>query len=93
MVYTLRFFSSKFSLFHNSKVFGSSFIHILYTECVTIEKNNSGAKRLNGIPVQRVTVFMLFTVRNSNKTVKASLTTMELYIRSLFQRSTLNKHN
>ena len=31
MVYTVRFFSSKCSLFHNSNVFGYSFIHILYT--------------------------------------------------------------
>ena len=33
MVYTLRFFSSKCSLFHNSNIFGSCFIHISYTEC------------------------------------------------------------
>jgi len=46
MVYTLRFFfSSKFSLFHNSNAFGSCIIHILYTECAKI-KINSGAKRL-----------------------------------------------
>jgi len=47
MVYTLRFFSSKYSLFHNSNVFGSCIIHILYTECAKIKNNNSGAKRLN----------------------------------------------
>ena len=46
MVYILRFFSSKCSLFHNSNVFGSCIIHILYTECAKIKKNNSGAKRL-----------------------------------------------
>jgi len=47
MVYTVRFFLSlKCSLFHNSNVFGSSFIHILYTGCAKILKNNSGAKRL-----------------------------------------------
>jgi len=46
MVYTLRFFSSKCSLFHNSNVFGSCVIHILYTGCAKIKKNNSGAKRL-----------------------------------------------
>ena len=46
MVYILRFFSSsKCSLFHNSNVFGSCIIHILYTGCAKI-KNNSGAKRL-----------------------------------------------
>jgi len=46
MVYTIRFFSSKCSLFHNSNVFGSCVIHILYTECAKIKKNNSGAKSL-----------------------------------------------
>jgi len=34
-------------LFHNSNVFGSCIIHILYTGCVKIKKNNSGAKRLS----------------------------------------------
>jgi len=46
MVYILGFFSSKCSLFHNSNVFGSCTIHILYTECAKIKKNNSGAKSL-----------------------------------------------
>ena len=47
MVYTLRFSpSSNCSLFNNSNVFGSCVIHILYTECAKIKKNNSGAKRL-----------------------------------------------
>ena len=47
MVYTLRFFFSlKCSLFHNSNLFGSCIIHILYTECAEIKKNSSGAKRL-----------------------------------------------
>ena len=41
------FFSSKCSLFHNSNVFCSCIIHILYTGCAKIKrKNNSGAKRL-----------------------------------------------
>jgi hypothetical protein len=46
MVYTLLFLSSKYSLFHNSNVFGYCIFHILYTECAKIKKNNSGAKRL-----------------------------------------------
>jgi len=46
MVYTLGFFFSKCSLFHNSNVFGNFIIHILYTGCAKIKKNNSGAKRL-----------------------------------------------
>jgi len=45
-VYTLRFFSSKWSLFYNSNVFGSCIIHILYTGCAKIKKNNSGARKL-----------------------------------------------
>jgi len=37
MVFTLRFFFyTKCSLFHNSNIFGSSSIHILYTECAKI---------------------------------------------------------
>ena len=47
MVYTVRFFFSlKCSLFQNSNLLGSYIIHILYTECAKIKKNNSGAKRL-----------------------------------------------
>ena len=38
MVYTLRFFSSKFILFHNSNVFGSCIIHILYTGVLKFKK-------------------------------------------------------
>jgi len=38
MLYTLRFFPSKFSLFHNANLFGSCIIHILYTECAEIKK-------------------------------------------------------
>ena len=38
MLYTLRFFSSKCSLFHNANFFGSCIIHILYTECAEIKK-------------------------------------------------------
>jgi len=48
MLYTFRFFfPSKCSLFHNVNLFGSCIIHILYTECAEIKKNNSGAKGLN----------------------------------------------
>jgi len=34
-------------LFHNANLFGSCIIHILYTGCAEIKKNNSGAKGLN----------------------------------------------
>ena len=37
MLYTLLFFSSKCSLFHNSNVYGSC-IRILYTGCAKIKK-------------------------------------------------------
>jgi len=44
IVYTLHFFLF-FSL-HNSNVFGSCIIHILFTGCDKIKKKNPGAKRL-----------------------------------------------
>ena len=40
------FFSSKCSLFRNANLFGSCSIHILYTGCAKIKRNNSGAKGL-----------------------------------------------
>ena len=40
------FFSAKCSLFHNVNLFGFCIIHILYTGCAKIKKNNSGAKGL-----------------------------------------------
>ena len=38
MLYTLRFFPSKCSLFHNANLFGSCIIHILYKGCAEIKK-------------------------------------------------------
>ena len=38
VIYSPFFFSSKCSLFHNSNVFGSCIIHILYTGCAKIKK-------------------------------------------------------
>ena len=47
MLYTLRFFSSKCSLFHNANLFGSCIIQILYTACAKIKKKkNFSAKGL-----------------------------------------------
>ena len=47
MLYTLRFLSSKCSLFHNANLFGFCIVLILYTGCAKIKKkNNFGAKRL-----------------------------------------------
>ena len=45
-IYSPFFFSSKCSLFHNSNLFGSCSIHILYASVLKLKKNNSGAKRL-----------------------------------------------
>jgi len=47
MLYTLRFFPSKCSLFHDANLFGSCIIHVLYTRCAKLKKNNSGAKGLS----------------------------------------------
>ena len=44
IVHTLRFFSSRFILLHNSNEIGPCVIHILYTRCAKIKKNNAGAK-------------------------------------------------
>jgi hypothetical protein len=45
-IYSPLFSLQKCSLFHNSNVFGSCIIHILYTGCAKI-KMKSGAKRLD----------------------------------------------
>jgi len=37
-IYSPFIFSSKCSLFHNSNIFGSCFIHVLYTGCAKIKK-------------------------------------------------------
>ena len=67
MVYTLRFFflSSKCSLFHNFNIFGSCFIHILYTGVLKFKKNNSGAKRL-----MENSYFLIQTVVIAMSTIK-----------------------
>ena len=57
MFYTLRFFSSKCSLFHNANLFGSCIIHILYTGCAKIKKKYFRRQRAN----------RLVKVRNASK--------------------------
>ena len=67
MVYTLRFFpSSKCSLFHNSKVFGSGVIHILYTGCAKIKTNNSSAKGLITIACDKILTVSLFVIHDEH---------------------------
>jgi len=60
------FFFSKCSFFYNSNLFGSCFIHISYTECAKIKKNNnSGAKRLIDTVLRSSAAKILFTSRFS----------------------------
>ena len=70
-IYSPFFFpSSKWSLFHNSNVFGSCIIHILYTGCAKIKKNNSGAKllRMSGcVTFRHPYVFMVCTGTMSSR--------------------------
>ena len=47
MLYTLRFFSSKCSLFHNANLFGTCIIHILYTGCAKIKKKKFRRQKVN----------------------------------------------
>jgi len=47
IVHTLRFFSSKCSLFHNFNIFGSCIIHILYTGCAKIKKKLFRRQKVN----------------------------------------------
>ena len=49
MVYTLRLFFpfQKCSLFHDSNVFGSCIIHILYTGCAKIKKKKFRRQKVN----------------------------------------------
>ena len=60
MRYTLRFFSSKCSLFHNANLFGSCIIHILYTGVLKLKKYNSGAKGLKKLCAINQLVKILF---------------------------------
>jgi len=63
MVYNLRFLflSSKCSLFRNYNIFGSCIIHILYTGCTKILKNNSDAKRLIWVELAANCAFCLLS--------------------------------
>ena len=59
MLYTVRFFSPKCSLFHNANLFGSYIFHILYAGCAKIKKkNNSGAKGLMSHFIPRIAYFL-----------------------------------
>jgi len=78
MVYTLRFLSSKRSLFHNSNVFGSCIIHILYTGCAEIKNNNSGAKRLS--------LFLAHIILNTRGMTQIKILKKYFFLRSKVDR-------
>ena len=74
MVYTLLFVSSKCSLFHNSNLFGSCIIHILYTGCAKIKKKFRGQKVKQSMTSLRLLSrksFLLDNWRQKNRTQKA----------------------
>jgi len=47
MMYILRLFLSKMQLFHNTNVFGSCIIHILYTGCAKTKKKKFRRQKVN----------------------------------------------
>ena len=51
MLNTLRFFLLKMHFFHNSNVFGSCIIHILYTGCAKIKKKLFRRQKVNVMSV------------------------------------------
>ena len=56
------FSSSKYSLFHNSNVFGSSIIRILYTGCAKIKNKfrRNGSYRGRTAPLTSKVAFYIF---------------------------------
>ena len=56
MFFTLRFFSSKCSLFHNSNVFCSCILPFYIQGVLKLKKNNSGAKSLNNHTVMHLAI-------------------------------------
>ena len=87
-MYTLRFFSSKYSLFHNSNVFGSCIIHILYRGCAKIKKKIRPQKvkfpprpaftrRTRGYTLGTLTTVDLVSVTTARAAVYLSLASVE----------------
>jgi len=66
MVYILRFFSSsKCSLFHNSNIFGSCIIHILYTVCAKIKKKKFRRQKVNPLHPSNYFIYHQFNIHKS----------------------------
>ena len=53
-IYSPFFFFSKCSLFHNSNLFGSCVIYILYTGCAKIKKKYSRRQKVKPYRIQTV---------------------------------------
>jgi len=66
-------------LFHNSNLFVSCIIHILYIECAKIKNNNSGAKRLI-YAVLHVSLESLDDILKSNYKMKINSTKTEVMV-------------
>jgi len=77
MVYTVRYFSSKCSLFHNSNVFGSCIIHILYTGCAKTKKKTISAPKVKDY-VHRLVYRTKCTTLSENGSVSAVRQTSRL---------------
>jgi hypothetical protein len=69
-LYSPFFFSLKCSLFHNANLFGSCIIHILYTGCAKIKKNNSGGKGLIKYSSRFYVAFSMYTFKVQAKKKK-----------------------
>ena len=63
-MYSPGFFSSKCSLFHNSNVFGSCIIHILYTGCAKIKKNKFRRRKVKVRGGNKITATLSYDRRN-----------------------------
>ena len=88
MVYTLLFFSSKCSLFHNSNVFGPCIMHILYTECAKIKKKKIRFQNINRIKEEEGTMKDGMDMQNMIRYWRdASNWSVELYTLMLYRPS------
>ena len=66
-IYSPFFFSSKCSLFHNSNIFGSCVIDILYTGCAKIKKKKSWYQNVNDVSVFCFFRFCIYVSEGGDK--------------------------
>ena len=84
------FFSSKCSLFHNANFFGVCIIHILYTGCAEIKKNNSGAKRVNAL--YRTYFTILYYDKQMHTIISQIITLLHISTISCHPQGTCNQY-